>query len=125
MSGRIITDEVVDHLVGGGSVCSTGAGVMQIPVLVERVAGNGFRAKGGEPLALCAEGATRTEAIERLRNLIADRLAVGAELIGLDLEKAAHPLAPIPGWTEDDPLLDEWQVAMAAYRQQVEEDPDR
>jgi hypothetical protein len=98
---------------------------MQIPVLVERVEGNGFRARGGEPLALCAEGLTRDEAIARLRSLIADRLAVGAELINLDLEKAEHPLDPVPGWSLADPLLDEWQEAIATYRQQVEEDPDR
>jgi hypothetical protein len=98
---------------------------MQIPVLVERVEGNGFRARGGEPLALCAEGPTRAEAIARLRSLIAERLAVGAELINLDLEKVEHPLGPVPGWSIDDPLLDEWQEAIANYRQQVEEDPDR
>jgi hypothetical protein len=98
---------------------------MQIPVLIERVAGNGFRAKGGEPLALCAEGSTRAEAIARLRSLIADRLAVGAELISLDVEKAEHPLAPPPGWSEDDPLFEEWREAIATYRRRTEHDPER
>ena len=32
---------------------------MKIAVLIEPVPGNGFRAKGGEPLAMSAEGATR------------------------------------------------------------------
>jgi len=98
---------------------------MRIPVLIERVPGNGFRAKGGEPLAISAEGTTRAEAIARLRSLIVDRLAVGAELISLDLETRDHPLAPVPGWSEDDPLLDEWQGAIETYRRQIEADPDR
>jgi len=98
---------------------------MQIPVLIESVSGNGFRARGGEPLALSAEGTMRDEAIARLKSLIADRLAVGAELISLDVETMGHPLAPVPGWSEADPLLDEWQEAIATYRRRVENDPDR
>ena len=34
---------------------------MQIPILIEPVAGNGFRSRGGEPFALSADGATREE----------------------------------------------------------------
>jgi len=98
---------------------------MRIPVLVESVSGNGFRARGGEPLALSAEGTTRDEAIARLKRMIADRLAVGAELISLDVEPREPSLAPAPGWSEDEPLLDEWQEAVESYRRQVEDDPDR
>src|SRR5271157_5010617 len=98
---------------------------MRIPVLIERAPWNGFRATGGEPFAISAEGTTRAEAIARLRSLIVDRLAVGAELISLDLETKDHPLAPVPGWSEDDPLLDEWQGAIETYRRQIEADPDR
>ena len=71
------------------------------------------------------EGATRDEAIARLKSLIADRLAVGAELISLDVATVGHPLAPVPGWSEGDPLLDEWQEAIETYRRHVESDPDR
>ncbi len=98
---------------------------MRIAVLIESVPGNGFRARGGEPLALSAEGTTRDEAIARLKSLIADRLAVGAELFSLDVETMEHPLAPVPGWSQDDPLLDEWQEAIENYRRRVENDPDR
>jgi len=98
---------------------------MRIPVLVESVSGNGFRARGGEPLALSAEGTTRDEAVARLKRMIADRLAGGAELINLDVESSGASLAPAPGWSEDDPLLDEWQEAVESYRRQVEDDPDR
>ncbi len=40
---------------------------MQIPVLVERVKGNGFRARGTEPFAVSARGASREEALAKLR----------------------------------------------------------
>jgi hypothetical protein len=98
---------------------------MKIAVLIEPVPGNGFRAKGGEPLAMSAEGATRAEAIARLKTLIANRLTVGTELIGLELGAEEHSLAPVSGWTKDDPLLDEWQQAVLDYRRHVEDDPDR
>ena len=64
---------------------------MKIAVLIEPVPGNGFRAKGGEPLAMSAEGATRAEAIARLKTLIANRLTVGTELIDLELGSEEHP----------------------------------
>jgi hypothetical protein len=99
--------------------------MMRIPVLIERVPGNGFRAKGGEPLPISAEGTTRGEAVARLRCLIVERLSRGAELISLELEPRELPLCPVPGWSEDDPLLDEWQEAVEAYRHQVEDDPNR
>ena len=67
-----------------------------------------------------AEGTMCDEAIARLKSLIADRLAVGAELISLDVETVGHPLASVPGWSEADPLLDEWQGAIETYRRQVE-----
>ncbi len=98
---------------------------MRIPVLIERVPGNGFRAQGGEPFAFSTEGTTRAEAIARLKSLIVDRLSLGAELISLDLETREHPFAPVPGWSEDDALFDEWQGAIDAYRRQIEDDPNR
>src|SRR4051794_9987232 len=98
---------------------------MKIPVLIEKVPGNGFRATGGEPLSLCAEGPTRDEAISRLEGLIAHRLASGAELIGLDVQPAKQNLLSVPGWSDDDPIFDEWQQSIKEYRRQVEDDPDR
>src|SRR5271157_4938399 len=98
---------------------------MGIPVLIESVSGNGYRTRGGEPLALSAEGTTRDEAIARLKSLIADRLAFGAELISLDVETMGHPLAPVPGWSQGDPFLDEWQEGVETYRRGVENDPDQ
>ncbi len=66
---------------------------MQIPILIEPVSGNGYRARGMEPFSLSADGATREEALARLRQLLADRLSSGAEIVALDVPTAAHPLA--------------------------------
>src|SRR5205823_2705582 len=53
---------------------------MQIPVLIEPVAGNGFRARGMETAAVSAEGATQEEALENLKKLLHSRLPAGARL---------------------------------------------
>ncbi len=98
---------------------------MQIPVLVERVKGNGYRARGTEPFAVSAKGASREEALAKLRTKIQSRLKKGTELVALELG------APAPGWMEfagmfkDDPHIDDWIQSMAEYRQQVEDDPNR
>jgi hypothetical protein len=98
---------------------------MKIPVLIEQIPGNGFRATGGDPLSLSAEAPTRDEAISRLEELIAHRLAMGAELIDLDLGAAKRLLAPVRGWTDNDPIFEEWRQAMNEYRRMVEEDTSR
>ena len=56
---------------------------MQIPVLVERVAGNGYRARGAEPLGFVAEGPTRETALAKLKELVQARLRQGAEIVSI------------------------------------------
>ena len=96
---------------------------MEITVLVEPMAGSGFRASGGPPLGVEAVGATRDEALDRLRSLIADRIAAGAELVPLHL---GPPDAPrLAGLFRDDPLFDAWQEAIAASRRRIDADPEQ
>jgi hypothetical protein len=97
---------------------------MQIPVLVERVKGNGYRARGKDPFAVSAKGATREEALARLRAKIQTRLKNGTEIVGLEVGSPPHPLAEFAGMFKDDPLFDDWQHAIAEYRRQVDKDPD-
>ena len=97
---------------------------MDIPVWLERVDGNGYRARALEPLGLTAEAATRDEALKKLRELIAERLAGGAELVRLEVPGSEHPLARFAGTLKDDPLVDAWEEAMAEYRRQIDEDPN-
>ncbi len=51
---------------------------MEIPVLIEPVGPNGFRARSGEPFGLTAEGATREEALQKLREMVQNRIAAAA-----------------------------------------------
>jgi predicted RNase H-like HicB family nuclease len=96
---------------------------MQIPVLIEPVAGNGFRARGSEPFPLTVQGATAEEALQKLRELIQSRLVGGTQVVPLEIPVGEHPLAPFAGMFKDDPLFEEWQKAIAEYRQQADEDP--
>ena len=97
---------------------------MQIPVLVQRVKGNGYRARGKEPFAVSATGATRKEALAKLRAKIEARLKNGTELVGLEVGSQPHPLAEFAGMFKDDPMFEDWQKAIAEYRRKVDNDPD-
>lgn len=97
---------------------------MQIPILLERVKGNGYRARGTEPFAVSARGATREEALAKLRIKIQARLKNGTELVAMDVA-TAHPWLEFAGMFKDDPLIEDWIQSMAEYRQQVDDDPNR
>jgi len=97
---------------------------MQIPILIERVNGNGYRSRGGEPFNLSAEGATREEVLAALRRQLQDRLRGGAEVISLDVAPEPHPLARFAGMFKDDPLFESWLRSIAKYRRDVDADPD-
>ena len=98
---------------------------MQIAVLIEPVAGNGYHASGGEPLALMAEGASQEEALENLKEKLQARLGDGAVLVPLELSPQSHPLAEFAGMFKDDPMLKEWKKSMKAYRRKVDKDADK
>jgi hypothetical protein len=96
---------------------------MQIPVLIEPVAGNGYRARAGEPFGLTAEGPTCEEALAKLRAAINHRVTSGARLVQLELDTTVPPWAKFAGtWGEDDPLFEEWKQAVEEYRRQMDED---
>jgi predicted RNase H-like HicB family nuclease len=99
---------------------------VEIPVLIEPVAGNGYRAKSGEPLALTAEGATRDEALRKLRELLQQRLHGGAEVAAVEVpgSTAPNPWVEFVGMFKDDPYFDEWQQAIAENRRKADEEPD-
>ena len=98
---------------------------MQIPVLVEQVKGNGFRARGTEPFAVSAKGATREEALAKLRTKIESRLKKGTELVALEIGAPPHPWMQFACMFKDDRWMDDWEKYMAEYRREVEDDPDR
>jgi|SRR5207237_45561 len=98
---------------------------MQIPVLVERLKGNGYRARGKEPFVVSARGATRKEALAKLRAKIQARLKKGTELVALEIGPERHPWMEFAGMFKDDPWIDDWVQTMAKHRQQVEDDASR
>ena len=90
---------------------------MQITVLVEPISGVGFRALGGPPISLEAQGDTRDEALQNLRALIAEKIASGAELVALDVGPIDRGTwARHAGMFRDDPLYDPWQEAISEAR---------
>ena len=98
---------------------------MQIPVLLEPVKGNGYRARGQKPFAVSAKGATREEALAKLRAKIQARLKNGTEVVGLEIGSQPHPWMEFAGMFKDDPWIDDWVQTMAKHRQQVEDDASR
>src|SRR5271156_4986433 len=100
---------------------------MQIPILIEPVAGNVYRARGGEPLALTAEGASQEEALANLKEKLQARLGKSAVVVPLEIpsQPHPHPLAEFAGMFKDDPLLKQWKKSMAAYRRKVDKDADK
>jgi hypothetical protein len=97
---------------------------MQITVIVERLKRNGYRARGAEPFALTGKGATREEALRKLRAKIQARLKNGVEVVGLEVGPEPNPWVEFAGMFKDDPMIGEWKQAMADYRKEIEEDPD-
>jgi len=95
---------------------------VQIPVLVQRVKGNGYRARGKEPFALSATGATRKEALAKLRAKVEARLKNGAELVGLEVGAQPHPLAEFAGMFKDEPMFEDVLRIMAENRKKMDAD---
>jgi hypothetical protein len=98
---------------------------MQIPVLIEPIAANGFRARCGEPFAVTTEGATREEALQKLRDLVARRIAAGAQIASLEAPTKDNPWLRMAGiWKKGDPLVEEWKRIMEENRRAADADPD-
>lgn len=98
---------------------------MQIPILIEPIDDHGYRAKAGEPLPGCAEGATPEEAVQNLRTALKRQLQNGKQLRSVDLA-SENPWLSLAGmYDPNDPLIQEWKREMAAYRQEIDDDPDR
>jgi hypothetical protein len=94
---------------------------MKIPVLIEPIANDGFRATGGPPFEVTAQGSTRAEALARLRDAIGLRMAEGSVLVPLEVDTTEeNPWDAVAGIFRDEPLFDQWQEAIAEYRRNVD-----
>lgn len=97
---------------------------MQIPVLVQPAENNGYRAHSGEPLPLIAEGATREEALQKLRQLLDGQLRNGTELVSLEVQAEDNPWVTFAGMFKDHPMFEEVTQIMADNRRKDDVDPD-
>ena len=98
---------------------------MQIPIWIEPVEGNGYRARGLVPDTAMAEGKTDVEALQELREQIQSRLDAGARIAYLDVTVEEHPLARAAGiFQPGDPLVQEWKEIMAENRRRDDESSD-
>jgi hypothetical protein len=96
---------------------------MEIPVLVEPINNNGFRARSGEPLPLCAEGTTSDEAVKKLHELLQMRLKHGARLTSLMVGSDKTTAVKGGGiYREDDPIVQEWLRIMEENRRKLDEE---
>jgi hypothetical protein len=98
---------------------------MQIPVLVESLGADRYRAEAPSPFAFSAEGRSSEEAVQKLREKMAASVANGKQLVAVEVpSNEEHPWMPYVGQFEHDPLYDKWQEAIAEYRrQQAAEEP--
>ena len=89
---------------------------MKIPILVEPISGECYRATGGEPFVGSVEGETPDAALAKMKERIEERLSRGARIAVLDVRDSANPWLAGAGMFGEDPLFDDWQRAIAQYR---------
>jgi hypothetical protein len=99
---------------------------VEIPVVIEPLAGNGYRVTGagGLSVGLTAEGTTAAEAIDRLAEQVRTRLRAGAKLADLSVATGAAPWKEDAGYLHDEPLFGPWHEAMEEYRRKLDGDPE-
>lgn len=91
-----------------------------ISILLEREI-NGFRASVLGLPDCQAQGATREDALSNVRKALNTRLE-SAEVVMIPLDSSSVP--KLAGLFKDDPQWDEFQAAMASYRQEVDAELD-
>ncbi len=97
---------------------------MKIPVVIESMPGNGYRASGPSPWSLSAEGPTPGDALQRLRELIRTRVTAG-ELVALEVPSTCLPFERFAGTLDaGDPIVQKWETAMEDHRRKLDENPD-
>lgn len=91
---------------------------MQIAVAVEPIPLGGFRAASAAPFTVSAEGTTREEAVAKVRTELNKQLEQGNVVlieVGPALE---NPWLKMAGSLKDDPVVNEWRVAVEEYRRE-------
>ena len=96
---------------------------MQIPITIEPLGTNRFRAEAPPPFNVSAEGQSSSEAVENLRLEIEREADNGRRIVVLDVQlPGENPWVKFAGHLKDDPLFEEWQAAVTEYR--AKRDPE-
>lgn len=93
---------------------------MELSVLVQQTPGNGFRAWCGEPIPAAAEGATREEALAKLRTELEAKTR-GVEVVRLHVGVRTAPASPV--WP-DDAITADWLAGIVAARRSADAAPE-
>jgi predicted RNase H-like HicB family nuclease len=92
---------------------------MQIPVLVEFLAENQYRAEAPAPFSVSAEGSSSEEAVRNLRARIEEEFSNGRTIVFVDVSMSTEPKwMKYAGHLKDDPLFEKWQAEIHEYRRQ-------
>jgi hypothetical protein len=99
---------------------------MEIPILLEALPANGYRATSLTPTRLSAEAPSREEALQQVGRLVREQLA-HAEIVQLNVPVSGerHPWGPLGGTWSSHPDALEFEQYLREYRRQVDADPDR
>lgn len=99
---------------------------MQVPVILEQAKDNEYRATVFAPAPLVAEGTSREQAVEKLRDMLSERVS-GAQLIQLEipLKPQRDPWCAFAGVWRDHPDGAEVEENIRQYRREVDADPKR
>src|SRR5262249_11258065 len=102
-----------------------GVATMKIPVLLEPVGENRYRASCGAPFLCTAEGDTPHQAYKKLEEEVRARIKAGACLVSLDVPLVENQAMAYCGiFSKDDPVVQEWLRAIEEYRRKADEEPD-
>jgi hypothetical protein len=94
---------------------------MQIPVVIEPIGDGQFRAQSFPPFPAVADGSTRDEAVSKVQAEVNKQVEQGKQVVMVEVAaKEENPWLAMAGWLKDDPLYDEWQAEMKAYRKQCD-----
>ena len=100
---------------------------MHVSVLLEQLNDNAYRATSFLPVPLVAEASTRKQALDRIREMIRDKLSKG-EVIQVEVPgeaEIADPWRAMIGIWKDNPDAADIVENMREYRKKVDADPRR
>lgn len=90
---------------------------MQIPIVIESLPGNRFRATSTAALSLMVEANTAEESFRLWRERYASVLPSDAEVVAVEQPaQESHAFAKFIGTLKNDRLVEFWREGLAEYR---------